>query len=111
MQELAMNSSRDGGDVHGTVEMDKSGWCVVRAFTYKAEYPILDNYVYATTSPIYVTIGGSKPRSSEDAEYFVNWMDRTMAMASKYAYWNSEAEKEIVLKRLAEARKIYEGLR
>jgi hypothetical protein len=32
-------------------------------------------------------------------------------MASKYAYWNSEAEKEIVLKRLAEARKIYEGLR
>jgi len=111
MQELAMNSSRDGGDVHGTVEMDKSGWCIVRAFTYKAEYPILDNYVYATTSPIYVTIGGSKPRFSEDAEYFVNWMDRTMAMASKYAYWNSEAEKEIVLKRLAEARKIYEGLR
>ena len=34
-----------------------------------------------------------------------------MAMASKYAYWNSDAEKEIALKRLEEAREIYEGMR
>jgi TolB protein len=111
VHELKMNSERDGGDVGGEVAIEKSGWCVVRASSDKSEYPILDNYVYATTSPIYVTVGGKKPASHEDAEYFVKWMDRTMAMASKYGYWNSDAEKGFALKRLGEAKKIYEGLK
>ena len=104
--ELKMNS-RDGGEAHGEVSIEKSGWCVVRASSDKSEYPILDNYVYATTSPIYVTVDGRKPASREDAEYFLTWMDRTMAMASKYAYWNSDAEKQFALKRLGEAKKVY----
>jgi TolB protein len=111
VQELKMNGSRDGGEAHGEVAIEKSGWCLVRASSDKSEYPILDNYVYGTTSPIYVTVDGKKPASREDAEYFVTWMDRTMAMASKYAYWNSDREKEMALKKLGEARKIYEGLR
>jgi TolB protein len=111
IQELKMNDSRDGGYVRGEVAIEKSGWCLVRASSDKAEYPILDNYVYGTTSPIYVTVGEKKPASHEDAEYFVAWMDRTMAMAAKYGYWNSDAEKEFALKRLAEAKKTFEGLR
>jgi TolB protein len=111
VQELKMNGSRAGGVVRGEVAMEKSGWCLVRASSEKAEYPILDNYVYGTTSPIYVTVGGKKPTSREDAEYFVDWMDRTMGMAGKYAYWNSEGEKEVALKKLGEAKRIYEGMR
>jgi len=111
VQELKMNASRDGGGAHGEVAIERSGWCLVRASSEKSEYPILDNYVYATTSPIYVTVGGKKPTSGDDAEYFVAWMDRTMAMAAKYAYWNSEGEKEVALKRLKAAREIYVGLR
>jgi TolB protein len=111
VQELTMNASRDGGEMRGEVAIEKSGWCLVRASSEKSEYPILDNYVYGTTSPIYVTVGGKKPTSREDAEYFVEWMDRTMGMAAKYGYWNSEGEKEVALRRLREARGIYEGLR
>jgi TolB protein len=111
VQELKVNDSRDGGEVRGEVAIEKSGWCLVRAWSEKAEYPILDNYVYGTTSAIYVTVGGKKPTSREDAEYFVTWMDRTMGMAAKYGYWNSEGEKEFALKRLGEAKRIYEGLR
>ncbi len=111
VQELKMNASRDGGEARGEVAIEKSGWCVVRASSDKSEHPILDNYVYATTSPIYVTVDGKMPTSHDDAEYFVAWMDRTMAMASRYGYWNSDAEKEIALKRLAEAKKIYESLK
>ena len=99
------------GEAHGEVAIEKSGWCLVRASSDKSEYPILDNYVYATTSPIYVTVDGKKPTSHDDAEYFVKWMDRTRAMASGYAYWNSEAEKQTALDRLTGARKIYEGLK
>ncbi len=111
VQELKMNDSRDGGEVRGEVAIEKSGWCLVRASSEKSEYPILDNYVYGTTSPIYVTVGGKKPTSREDAEYFVTWMDRTMGMAAKYGYWNSDGEKEVALKRLGGAKRIYEGLR
>ena len=111
VQTLKMNAARDGGEARGEVAIEKSGWCLVRASSDESEYPILDNYVYATTSPIYVTVDGKKPSSHKDAEYFIAWMDRTMAMASRYAYWNSDAEKEFALKRLAEAKTIYEGLR
>ena len=110
VQTLTINGSRDGGEAHGEVAIEKSGWCLVRASSAKPEYPILDNYVYGTTSPIYVTVDGKKPASREDAEYFVTWMDRTMSMASKYGYWNSDAEKEFALKRLGEAKKVYEAL-
>ena len=111
IQELKMNGSRDGGEARGEVAIEKSGWCLVRASSDKAEYPILDNYVYGTTSPIYLTVDGKKASSREDAEYFVAWMDRTMAMAEKYGYWNSDAEKEIAMKRLGEAKRIYESLK
>ena len=104
---------KDGtsGEEYGAISMAESGWCLARASSEKAEYPVLDNYVYATTSPIYVTVAGQKPRSAEDAEYFVEWMDRVIGMAGRYSFWNSEAEKEIVLKRLGVAKAIYEGMR
>ena len=60
----------------GQIPLDASGWCVLRASTDAAREEVLDNYVYATTSPIYVTIGGNAPRSPEDAKYFAAWMDR-----------------------------------
>jgi hypothetical protein len=67
----------------------------------------MDNYVYATTSPIYVTIGGRPPRSSEDAAYFIAWIDRLTEGVINYPDWNSSSEKDGVLRRLAEAKAIF----
>ncbi len=110
VQNLTSNGPRDAAAVSGTVDLKESGWCLVRASSDRAEYPVLDTYVYATTSPIYVTIGGRKPRSSEDARYFVDWMERVMRMTSRYSDWNSAAEKDLVIKRLQEAKAVYEKL-
>jgi hypothetical protein len=107
---LKLDGKRDSADVTGTLPLKESGWCVLRASSDKAEYPVLDNYVYATTSPVYVTIGGKPPRSPEDAKYFAAWIGRTIDVTSHYPDWNSPAEKEYVLKRLAEAKTIYEKL-
>ena len=41
----------------GSIPVSASGWCVLRASSDGGRYPVLDNYVYATTSPIYVTVG------------------------------------------------------
>jgi TolB protein len=90
--------------------LKESGWCVLRAWSDKAEYPVLDNYVYATTSPIYVTIGGKKPQSPADAKYFVAWIERMMDTTSHYPDWNSAAEKEYVMGRLEEGKRVFAGM-
>jgi hypothetical protein len=111
VQSLAFNAKRDAADVSGTIPVKHSGWCLLRASSDKAEYPVLDNYVYATTSPIYVTVGGKRARSPEDAKYFVAWIERMIDTTAKYPDWNSAAEKEYVLGRLAEGKRVFEGLR
>jgi TolB protein len=83
---------------------------VLRAFSDKAEYPILDIYPYATTSPIYVDLPGSPLRAPSDATYFVTWMDRLIADAQRSTSWNTDSEKQSVLTMFEEAKKRFETL-
>jgi TolB protein len=103
---------RDGetADVEDTIPISRSGWCLLRAWSEKPEYPILDLYPYATTSPIYVTVEGSTLDRIEDAAYFVAWIDRLIDGAKSNKDWNTEAEKTAVLGMLGSARKIYAGM-
>jgi Tol biopolymer transport system component len=99
------------GDFTGTVDLGQSGWCVLAASTDGARYPVLDNYVYATTSPIYVTIGGARPRSPMDAAFFIAWIDRVSEATSAYPDWNNAAEKMHVMGQLSAARAVYQNMR
>jgi Tol biopolymer transport system component len=108
---LNLESARDSADVKGTIPVDESGWCVLRASSDQSEFPVLDNYVYATTSPIYFTVSGKPPRSPEDARYFSAWIDGVMEATSHYPDWNSPLEKDYVLRKLAAAKQIFEKLR
>ena len=94
-------------DVEDTIPISRSGWCLLRAWSDKAEHPVLDMYPYATTSPIYVTVAGSHPRPTEDAAYFIAWIDRMIDAAKSNQDWNTEAEKTAVLEMLSSARKVY----
>src|SRR5277367_2068834 len=58
VRDLKPNGNRQATDVKGTISISQTGWCVLRASTDKPEYPVLDDYVYATTSPIYVNVEG-----------------------------------------------------
>ena len=106
-QTLKLEGMRDSADVSGTFPLQNSGWCVLRAWSEKAEYPVMDNYTYATTSPIYVTIDGKRATSAEDAKYFVGWIDRMYEITLQYPDWNSAVEKKKVLDRIQEARAIF----
>lgn len=100
----------DHGDFTGSIALKESGWCVARASSDAGRYPVLDTYVYATTSPIYVSIAGRKPRSPEDARYFAAWVDRVAETTSAYPDWNSASEKAGVMERLARAKAVFVGL-
>jgi TolB protein len=109
-RELTLDANRMSAHVDGTVTLDASGWCVLRAFSDQAEYPILDLYPYATTSPVYVTVAGVPVRNVADAAYFVAWVDRLVAAALSNISWNTEAEKQSVLSMLQQARAKYERM-
>jgi len=110
-QTLKLEGPRDTADITGTVALNDSGWCVLRAWSEIADYPVMDSYTYATTSPVYVTMAGKRPYSKEDADYFKAWIDRTIEITDKYPDWSSPEEKQSVLKKLRDARAVYDGLK
>jgi len=110
MRSFSARPPIDHGDFSGSIALKDSGWCVARASTEAGRYPVLDTYVYATTSPIYVTVAGARPRSPDDARYFAAWIDRMTETTSAYPDWNNAAEKRSVLARLAQAKAVFVGL-
>lgn len=109
-RDIDLKADRKSVEATGTVVLDGTGWCVLRAFSGQAEYPILDLYPYATTSPVYVSIAGAPLYSPADAAYFVAWVDRLIAAARSNTSWNTEAEKQAVVAAFQEARGKYEAL-
>ena len=110
VREVGMTHDRKSSDASGTIPLDGSGWCVLRAFSDKAEYPILDLYPYATTSPVYVSVTGAPLHKPDDAKYFLAWVDRLIAAAENNTSWNTDAEKSAVLAAFREARGKYEAM-
>jgi Tol biopolymer transport system component len=111
-----------GGAVLATVPLEKggtsadasvplpakaSGWYVLRAGSRSAAEPVLDIYPYATTSPVYVTVGGKPVRSAGAARYFEAWIDRVRSAAAAHGGWNDEKEKGEVLERLDRAKAVF----
>jgi hypothetical protein len=111
VRELELSRERTSARVDGTIQIDTSGWCVLRAFSEKAEYPILDLYPYATTSPIYIIAPGAPMHNPEDASYFVQWIDRLISAAQSHSWWNTDAEKQSVLSMLRKAREKYSKMK
>src|SRR5947209_1059978 len=106
VRDLKLSGDRQSADVEDKISISRSGWCLLRAWSDKAEHPVLDAYPYATTSPIYVTVAGSAPKPAEDAAYFIAWIDRLIDGAKSNKDWNTTAEKDAVLSLLDYARKI-----
>jgi len=105
----SLEGQRTQADVSGKVEIPGSGWLVLRAWNDHADPKVQDVYPYASTSPIYVTVNHEPPRSQEDANYFVSWLDRIIANATARTDYNSAKEKQDTLQYLNEARSVFKG--
>jgi len=110
VRELATSADHRNANVTGSIPVTKSGWCVLRALSDKPEYPVLDSYPYATTSPIYIDVSGQRATSAKDAAYFVAWIDRLIEAAGSNSDWNTPAEKQAVLDLLRKGRSVYAGI-
>ena len=104
---VPLTGDRTAAEATVSVPATGSGWFVLRAHAERSRHPVLDAYPFATTSPVYLTVGGAPVRSPEDARYFLEWVDRLRAFAERHGGWNTEAEKRAVLARLSAARAVY----
>ncbi|MGH7517441.1 MAG: CehA/McbA family metallohydrolase [Gemmatimonadales bacterium] len=96
--------------VDTTIAVAASGWYAVRAWSRSARHPVLDSYYpFATTSPIYVTVGGAPIRSPADAAYFLKWTNRLDSLVRAHTEWNTPAERDEVLNQIARARDVFEA--
>jgi len=109
-KELELSADHKRAFVEGRLPVENTGWCILRAFSNKAEYPILDLYPYATTSPVYVNVAGAPLHGAQDAAYFRAWMERLITAAQSSAAWNGESEKQSVLAMFERARQKYEDI-
>jgi hypothetical protein len=107
LRDLRLTGNRTVADVSGTLPIDSTGWCLLRAWNEKATYPVLDIYPYGTTSPIYIKVAGSGPKYPEDAKYFVTWIDHILERTEKLPDWNTPQEKAEVIDSFRRARAMF----
>ena len=106
-----LKANQSSADVSGSVAIDESGWLLLRAFSDDANPVLLDMYPYATTSPIYVTVNGEPPKSSDDADYFLSWVGNIRNSVSSRTDFNSDDERKIILTHLDQAEAHYKSCR
>lgn len=100
--------NRQSADVRGVLNIDRSGWLLLRAWNDGPHPDVLDIYPWATTSPIYVEVGHQPRRSRAAAAYFLQWLDRIQSATEQNAAYRTEAEREVVLQDVKRARAFYE---
>lgn len=78
------------------VVVQESCWIALRA-TGPAHPLVLDDALFAHTSPIYVSAGGEPIAARGDAAYFVEWIDRLIALVRSRGRFASEADRDDVI--------------
>jgi len=105
---IALRGDRTAANDTISIPASTSGWYVLRAYSDRAELPVLDLYPFASTSPIYVSVGDKPARSADDAAFFVRWIERIEAGTRASTAWNTPAEQAAVLRTLAVAKAVWQ---
>ena len=105
---ISLTGDRASADFEEQIPIDHSGWIVLRAWNDQATPDVFDLYPYASTSPVFVSVGGEPVRSREDATFFLKWIDKIRNTASASRDYNTPAERDAVLKHIDDARREFQ---
>lgn len=108
---IPLGGERRQADARVPLDVDRSGWYVVRAYGAGPRAPVLDLYPFGSSSPIYVTVGDGPVRSAADAQFFLDWVDSVRRDVEAHTGWNTPAERESTLALIAKARAEFERRR
>jgi hypothetical protein len=85
----------------------ESCWIAARVTGGVHEHVLDRDGVFAHTSPIYVRIGDAPVARRDDAAYFVDWIERLIAMAEATGVYQSDADRESVIALFREGQENY----
>ncbi len=88
-----------------TVDAGETGWFAARAFE-KPDHTIR----FAHTSPVYVEVGGQTGAVREDAQFFIDWIDREIAFYRELPGFREPAHRKNLLALFTAARQVYASL-
>ncbi len=94
----------------GSVPVEQSGWIAARVTGPERQHLLMDSYVYAHTNPVYLAKEGSRPRSPEDARYFLRWIDHVLGLLEQSDAFDTPAQKREVIELWRRARGVYAKL-
>ena len=110
VRSFAFTGDRRHLDAEGELQVDRSGWVLLRAWNDGSDPLVLDLYPYATTSPIYLRFPEGVRPNPADAAYFVSWIDRVIMDAERRADYRTDKERHATLDYLRNARERFVSL-
>ncbi|HYM15972.1 MAG TPA: CehA/McbA family metallohydrolase [Dehalococcoidia bacterium] len=86
----------------------ESCWFALRA-QGPADPRVMDDAVFAHTSPVYVNVDGAPRRHAADAAYFAEWIERLIAMTEREGRFPDDASRDAVIAEFRAAQAYYRG--
>jgi hypothetical protein len=108
VKSVALPGRRMAADFADSITLKESGWLLLRAWNDHATPDVFDLYPYATTNPVFVTVGNKPLRSKADAAFFLKWIGKVRASAAANRDYNTNAERDVVLRHINDARRVFE---
>lgn len=112
--EVAASATSDGDGRHAALSselrVDGSCWIAVRVSGPKHEMVLDPDGAFAHTSSVYVSVAGTPVAKRADAAYFVEWIERLIAMTAAQARFASDAERDAVIAQFREGQAYYRAL-
>ncbi len=112
--EVVASAAADGHGRHAALShdlrIDESCWIAIRVSGPKHELVLDVDGAFAHTSAVYVTVGGAPIAKRDDAAYFVEWIERLIAVTIERARFPSETERDAVVALFREGQAYYRAL-
>ncbi|MCJ7825081.1 MAG: hypothetical protein MUP44_09300, partial [Anaerolineales bacterium] len=93
-----------------SVEVDESSWIASRVYGENNGWLPVGEYLFAHTSPVYLTLQEQRIFEPEAAEYFVRWIDQLLDIVRRRDDWPSTADSIYAGTRFIEGRDYYQTL-
>ena len=93
----------------GPIAVPEGGWIAARAVGPRSRY-VSDSYAFAQTSPVYVVRGGTRFRSSADADFLARVVEALWQRVSARAAWRNEQEKRKFQEAIEQAAAVYRAI-
>lgn len=86
--------------------VDRSGWIALRA-SGPRHRTVFDGPAFAHTSPVWLQVGESPVTSSEDAQFFIEWIDKLIQVLSARNRFEKTEDREAVERLFRQAQDRY----